>query len=98
MNTDILAMLATLVATLVLPWLAEYLNNVWRLDGPKALSLVTALSALVAIGGLVLSGDFTAANLNLENFVATFGAVFSGTQIVFQVFKDFLGWNKPPTG
>jgi hypothetical protein len=94
MEQETLQVLVSLFVGLVLPWISQWLNERYALSGPKALSLVSALSLVLSVGILFLTGGLTLDQVSFENFVPVLGVVFSVSQVVFQSLKDALGWTK----
>jgi hypothetical protein len=94
MQQETLQILISLFVGLVLPWVSQWLNNQWKLDGPKALSLVTLLSIGLSVVILFLTGGLVLSELTFANFVPVLTLVFSTSQVVFQSLKKELGWEK----
>ena len=94
MTPEMLEMFSGLLVGIVLPWVVEYLNKIWELDGPKALSLVGILSFVVTGVIMFISGNFTFTNFTMADFLPVVLSVFGSSQVIFQAFKKALGWEK----
>lgn len=98
--TQLTNILISIVVGGLLPFGAEYLNRLWKLDGQKALAVAGAISAVLAVAVLAAVGYLTgtlATTFQPNNVLPAFLAVWGTGQAVFAVLKDRLGWTtKPP--
>lgn len=84
---------ATMVLSVLLPWGSEWLNTQFKINGKSAFVVTAALTVLVAVGALFVTGGLTVSQLTWENFVPVFTLVFTVSQAIFQLVKDRLGWS-----
>lgn len=95
MELDTVKVIAGLLVSLVLPFVAEYLNKLFKLDGPKALAVAGVLAALFSLGSLAVTGLLQgnlAETFNAKNLVVLFGIIYPLSQTEFQLIKTKLGW------
>jgi len=100
MDVTTIKVISGLLVSLVLPFLAEPLNKLWKLDGPKALALAAILAGILSFVALYVTGAITNTqlqNLTMENYLALFTAVYGVSQTEFQLLKNQLGWNSANT-
>jgi len=92
MENPTVIVVANLIVGAVLPFLTEFLNQQFVLNGKRALVLAAVLAGVVSVASLFVTGGLSVADLTLENFVPTFTLVFSTSSIVFNLVKDGLNW------
>lgn len=95
MNSDNVVIITGLLLSLALPFLAEPLNNLWKLDGPKALALAGLLAGVLSFIALYLTGAITNTQLQtltVENYLHLFLGVYAASQTEFQLIKNQMGW------
>lgn len=90
---DTALIIISLLVGAILPFISEWLNKLFKADGKKALVVAGLLSAVVAFGVLIFTGGLKTADLTLANVLPVFTAIFSVSQIVFQLIKEKMGWN-----
>lgn len=86
---------ATVILGLLLPFVSEFLNGLFKTSGPKALVVAGVLAVVAAVIALVATGGIKLTDLTLDNFTPVFTAIFTLSQLVFQFLKDKLGWTAP---
>lgn len=94
-TTQLIKIVASLLVGGVMPFVAEYLNRVWKLDGAKALSLAGVLSAVLTVAAVALVGWLTGTlqtTFAPTNLLPLFLLVYGVGQTVFALVKDSLGW------
>lgn len=95
MNLDLIKIVSSLLVGLVLPFAAEYFNNIWKLNGDKALALAGLLSAILTVVSVAIVGWLTGTlqdTFQPEHLMPLFLLVYGTGQTVFQLIKTTMGW------
>ena len=98
-NVETVRLVVGVVLSLVLPFVAEPLNRLWKLDGPKALAVAGVLAGVVSLIVLYVTGAVTntqLTTLTTQNFLSLFAAVYGVSQTTFQLIKQTMHWDSPP--
>ena len=99
-NAQTVQVIIGLLVSLVLPFIAEPLNNLYKLDGPKALALAGVLAGVLSFVTLYATGLITNSQLTTlttQNYLALFAAVYGVSQTEFQLIKQQMHWVNNPT-
>lgn len=68
--------------------LIQWLKMQFRLEGKAAVWLTLAVSAMLAVGALLLSGELTAAAFTAENLLAVLGQILSAATLAYKLLGE----------
>lgn len=71
--------------------LTQYIKNALNVQDKIALVLTAAVSVVVAIGEVLLSGVLTLSNFTIDTFPFAFTTVFSVATVYYQLLKESEG-------
>lgn len=93
MDNGVTLTIITVLVGATAPFISEWLNTLFKANAQKALVVVGAVSGLLALGVLFLTGALTTADLNFATFTHVFTAVFTLATVIFNLFKKAFGWD-----